>query len=260
VDRHETEEQQRKGEVFKNAPRLVANYGVKFLRAWEYYLSCGAAAALPIPAARNVSVHADGNRYLGPGLPRGSELSWTFMGNGPDPYSVAVDQLKYVVFRDANWDWRTFDLTRDGERYWAPENLPMNATDPNMKPFFAHNGKLLMYQGFADANVSPLQTIAYYQNVVDNLGGPANASSNFRLFFAPGMGHCGGGDGPNEFDKINALDRWVEINEAPQTLIASQRVDGKVTRTRPLCQFPQIAVYKGSGSVDDAANFTCRAQ
>lgn len=199
-------------------------------------------------------------RELGPGLPRGSELSWNFMGNGPDPYAVAVDQLKYVVFKDANWDWRTFDLARDGERYWAPENLPMNATDPNMKPFFAHNGKLLMYQGFADPNVSPFQTIAYYQNVVDNLGGPAKAGNNVRLFFAPGMGHCGGGDGPNDFDKISALNRWVEMNQAPQTLTASQRADGKVMRTRPLCPFPQIAVYKGSGSVDDAANFNCRAQ
>jgi feruloyl esterase len=136
----------------------------------------------------------------------------------------------------------------------------MNATDPNMKPFFAHNGKLLMYQGFADPNVSPFQTIAYYQKVVDNIGDPAKAGNNVRLFFAPGMGHCGGGDGPNDFDKISALNRWVEMNEAPQTLTASQRVDGKVTRTRPLCPFPQIAVYKGSGSVDDAANFSCRAQ
>jgi feruloyl esterase len=74
------------------------------------------------------------------------------------------------------------------------------------------------------------------------------------------MGHCGGGDGPNDFDKINALNRWVEMNEAPLTLTASQRVDGKVTRTRPLCPFPQVAMYKGLGSVDDAANFSCRAQ
>jgi feruloyl esterase len=199
-------------------------------------------------------------RELGPALPRGSELGWTFMGNGPNPYAVALDQLKYIVFKDPGWDWHTFDLAKDGERYWAPENLAMNATDPNLKPFFSHNGKLLMYQGFADPNVSPFQTIAYYQDVVDNTGGTAKASSNIRLFFAPGMGHCGGGDGPNDFDKIDALDRWVEKNEAPQTLTASQRVNGKVTRTRPLCPFPQIAVYKGSGSVDDAANFSCRAQ
>ncbi len=168
--------------------------------------------------------------------------------------------MKYIVFKDANWDWRTFDLARDGERYWKPENLPMNATDPNMKPFFAHNGKLLIYQGWADPNVPPFQTVSYYQNVVDNLNGPAKAEGSVRLFMAPGMGHCGGGDGPNDFDKINALDRWVEKGEAPQALIASQKVNGKVTRTRPLCPFPQTAVYKGSGSVDDAVNFTCRAQ
>jgi len=199
-------------------------------------------------------------RQLGPALPRGSELGWTFMGNGPDPYAVGLDQLKFVVFKDPSWDWHSFDLVRDGERYWAAENLPMNATDPNMQTFFAHKGKLLIYQGFADPQVSPFQTIGYYQDVVDNLGGPAKASSNVRLFLAPGMGHCGGGDGPNDFDKISALDRWVENSEAPQTMLASQRVKGKVTRTRPLCAFPQTAVYKGSGSVDDAANFSCRGQ
>ena len=95
---------------------------------------------------------------------------------------------------------------------------------------------------------------------MDNLNGPAKAESSVRLFMAPGMGHCGGGDGPNDFDKISALDRWVEKGEAPQALIASQKVNGKVSRTRPLCPFPQTAVYKGSGSVDDAVNFTCRAQ
>ena len=202
--------------------------------------------------------HPRTGRDFGPALARGSELSWNFMGNGPDPYSVALDQLKYIVFKDAAWDWRTFDLARDGERYWAPENLAMNATDPNMKPFFSHNGKLLIYQGFADPNVSPFQTISYFQNVVENVGGPAKASDSVRLFMVPGMGHCGGGDGPNQFDKIGALDRWVEKSEAPVSLLASQTAEGKVTRTRPLCPFPQTAVYKGSGSVDDAANFACR--
>jgi feruloyl esterase len=198
-------------------------------------------------------------REFGPALPRGSELTWGFMGNGPDPYNVALDQLKYIVFQDPNWDWHTFDLARDGARYWQPQYLEMNATDPNLKPFFSHNGKLLMYQGYSDPNVSPFQTIAYFQQVVDNAGGAAKASDNVRLFFAPGMGHCGGGDGPNDFDKIHALESWVEKGQAPQSLIATQRKDGSVTRTRPLCPFPQVAKYKGTGSIDDAASFSCAA-
>jgi feruloyl esterase len=75
---------------------------------------------------------------------------------------------------------------------------------------------------------------------------------------APGMGHCGGGDGPNTFDKIGALDRWVEEGKAPDSLIASHLTGGKTDRTRPLCPYPQVAQYKGSGSIDEAANFTCK--
>jgi feruloyl esterase len=191
-------------------------------------------------------------------FPRGSELGWTVMGSGPDPASLGLDQLKYVTFQNPNWNWRTFDFDKDAVRFYAPENLPMNASDPNLKTFFAHNGKLLLYHGFSDAQVPPVQTIRYYQSVLDTVGGAAAAGKNVRLFLAPGMGHCGGGDGPNEFDKISALDRWVQKDQAPDSIVASLSVDGKVVRTRPLCPYPQVAVYRGTGSIDDAANFVCR--
>jgi feruloyl esterase len=71
------------------------------------------------------------------------------------------------------------------------------------------------------------------------------------------MGHCGGGEGPNVFDKVSALEQWVEHGKAPDTMIASHVKDGKVDRTRPLCPYPQVAKYKGSGSIDEAANFAC---
>ena len=90
------------------------------------------------------------------------------------------------------------------------------------------------------------------------MGGPSKASDNVRLFLEPGMGHCGGGEGPNVFDKIGALEKWVEQGKAPEKLNASHSTDGKVDRTRPLCPFPQVAKYKGSGSIDDADNFVCR--
>ena len=95
--------------------------------------------------------------------------------------------------------------------------------------------------------------------MVENLGGPAKASNSVRLFLAPGMGHCGGGEGPNVFDKVGALEQWVEQGKAPEKLIASHSTNGKVDRTRPLCPYPQVAKYKGTGSIDDAANFVCRA-
>ncbi len=103
-----------------------------------------------------------------------------------------------------------------------------------------------------------MNTIKYFNSVVHNLGGPTKASSSVRLFLAPGMGHCGGGEGPNVFDKVGALEEWVERGKAPEKLIASHSTDGKVDRTRPLCPYPQVARYNGTGSIDDAANFVCR--
>jgi feruloyl esterase len=195
---------------------------------------------------------------LFPSLAPGSELGWGTMGGGPEPYGNILDQYRYVVFKDANWDWRTFDFDRDMPRSEQPENIVMNATDPNLKPFFAHHGKLLIYHGWSDPNVSPFNTIKYYKSVLDSLGGASRTSGNIRLFMAPGMGHCGGGEGPNVFDKAGTLDRWVEEGTAPERIVASHRTDGKVDRTRPLCPYPQVARYNGTGSTDDAASFTCK--
>lgn len=190
----------------------------------------------------------------------GTELGWGVQGKGPDPYVNSYDQYKYVVFKDPNWDWRTFDFDKDDERGNLPENLVMNATNPDMKAFFARGGKLLIYHGWSDTNVPTLNTIKYYKSVVDLMGGPAKTSNSMRLFLEPGMGHCGGGEGPNVFDKVGPLDQWVEHGKAPDQIIASHSTAGKVDRTRPLCAYPQVAKYKGSGSIDDAANFVCSAQ
>ena len=138
------------------------------------------------------------------------------------------------------------------------DNLVMNATDPNMQPFFSRGGKLLLYHGWSDTNIPAVNTIKYYKSVVENVGGAGKASNSVRLFLAPGMGHCGGGEGPNTFDKVGPLERLVEQGRAPEQLPASHSTNGKVDRTRPLCPYPQVAAYKGTGSIDDAANFACR--
>ena len=90
------------------------------------------------------------------------------------------------------------------------------------------------------------------------MGGAARTSEWIRLFMVPGMAHCRGGDGPNTFDVVGALDQWVETGKAPERIVASHATDGRVDRTRPLCPYPQLAVYKGTGSIDDADNFVCR--
>ena len=187
----------------------------------------------------------------------GTELGWGVQAQGPDPSANIYDQYRYVVFKDEKWNWKTFDFDKDEERGNRPENLIMNATDPDMKAFFTHGGKLLLYHGWSDPNVPTLNTIKYYNNVVQNLGGDAKAANSIRLFLEPGMGHCGGGEGPNVFDKVGTLEQWVEHGKAPDTMIASHSTGGRVDRTRPLCPYPQVAKYKGNGNIDDAANFAC---
>jgi feruloyl esterase len=120
-----------------------------------------------------------------------------------------------------------------------------------MKAFFAYNGRLLLYHGWSDSQVSPFATIKYYQSVVSTMGGMSNEARSVRLFMASRMGHCGGGDGPNVFDRVGSLHQWVEKGQAPQSLIASHSKP-------PAVPHPRVAMYKGGGSIDDAANFTCQ--
>jgi feruloyl esterase len=188
----------------------------------------------------------------------GTELGWGEQVLNGKPNTNILDHYQDVVYKNPNWDWKTFNFDTDAARSDLPENTVMNATDPHLAPFFAHDGKLLMYQGWSDPRVPALQTIDYYKSVLDATGGSAKVSNNIRLFMAPGMSHCGGGEGPNVFDKIDALDAWVTTGKAPDKLIASHMTAGKVDRTRPLCPYPQIAMYKGAGSIDDAASFVCR--
>ena len=167
------------------------------------------------------------------------ERNWAgaFRRAVPEPSANIYDQYRYVVFKDPNWDWKTFNFDSDVVRGDLPENLVMNATDPNMKAFFARGGKLLLYHGWSDPNVPAVNTIKYYKSVVENLGGASNASNSVRLFMAPGMGHCGGGEGPNVFDKVGALERWVEQGKAPDALIAiaqHQRQGGSHASAVPL--------------------------
>ena len=201
--------------------------------------------------------HPRTGKELLPRLEPGTELGWGVQAGGPAPYNNVLERLKYIVFKDPNWDWRTFDLATD----LAPlEKLddPANATNPNLTAFMSRGGKLLVYHGWADQQVAPMSTINYYGNVLETMGGAAKTSEWFRVFMAPGMAHCRGGDGPNTFDALTALETWVEKGQAPAQIIASHSSAGKLTRTRPLCAYPMVARYDGTGSIDDAANFVCR--
>lgn len=197
---------------------------------------------------------------LFPGTPRGAELSWDVPA-GPEPRPTQWDLWAYVVFQNPKWDYRTIDLDRDVAiaNKQDAELAGTVAMDANLTPYLSKGRKLLMYHGWADPNISPFNTVNYYKSVVQAMGGEAKVKDSVRLFMVPGMGHCSGGEGPNSFDMVTALEQWVEQGKTPDVILASRTRKGVVDRTRPLCAYPQVARYKGAGSTDDAANFVCSA-
>ena len=170
-----------------------------------------------------------------------------------------TDFFRYWVFNDPNWDLRSFDFDRD-LAYADSKMAVVNSMETNLMFFQSHKGKLLMYTGWADPVVPPMEGIRYYESVQRAMGGPQKTAEFFRLFMVPGMGHCAGGPGPSAFDPVDALDKWVTQGAAPDKIIASHSTNGAVDRTRPLCPYPQVARYQGSGSIDEAANFTCMSE
>jgi feruloyl esterase len=186
------------------------------------------------------------------GLERGSELGW-----GPGPVGLAADFFRFVVFKDPDWDPRTLNFDEHVALVDSkPEHRVLDATNADLSAFTKRGGRLLLYQGWAENGIPPGNVVTYFQDVQAKT---SNARNAVRLFMVPGMAHCGGGNGTSTFDMIVALDRWRTTGTAPAAVPASRVVNGKIDRTRPLCAYPQVAVYKGSGSIDDAANFECRA-
>jgi len=203
-------------------------------------------------------IHPKTGERIFPRLEPGSELSWGGPAGGPEPLAVGGDLFKFVVFKDPKWDFRKFDLARDYDAVHRIDSLDLSPTSPDLKPFVARGGKLLIYQGWADQNVAPQSTVDYYQSVVKTIG-QKQADDAVRLFFAPGMAHCGGGEGPNVFDALTPLEQWREQGVAPASIVATHWTNGKLDRSRPLCPYPQVAKYRGAGSIDEAPYFVCGA-
>ena len=212
-----------------------------------------------VEAARKIYSPATNPRtgeVIFPPMERGSELVWGRLAGGPKPIELADDYFKYVVFEDPQWDFRTLNFDGDVAKAMKKDAGVLSATNPDLRPFFARGGKLITYHGWTDQQVMPENSINYMKSVVATVG-EAEADASYRLFMVPGMNHCGGGDGPNKFDMLGALELWREDGKAPEVVIASHATGGKVDRTRPLCAFPEVAKYTGSGSTEDAANFAC---
>jgi feruloyl esterase len=165
--------------------------------------------------------------------------------------------MKYLVFDPPrpDWDFRTFDFSRDPPLLERWGKLA-NAKDTNLRDFRARGGKLLITYGWADSILQPQMGVDYYEKAAAANG--RDSTDFMRLFMVPGMAHCGGGVGPDQYDAVTAIVDWVEKGVAPDSLVAKKIVNGQVTRSRPLCPYPQVARYRGQGSTDDAANFECK--
>jgi hypothetical protein len=236
---------------------------------------------------------------LYPGQARGGEgVQWASVISGPSFEAAASDaeQSMYgdgffanFLYQDPSWTFRRFELDKTPALARAKLGSVMNSDSTDLSRFEAHGGKLIQFHGWADAIVTPLGGIEYYEKVAAARAARSRHAAHvvaksdamtkmqgfYRLFLAPGMGHCGGGPGPNSFgqqggdgdgdhDLMVALEEWVEKGVAPQRILASRfsvvNQERKVLITRPLCAFPRVAVYVGAGNPNVAENFTCKAE
>ena len=201
------------------------------------------------------------------GQTRGTDLNalTTSRGNPAKPQAFAFtnDWLKYWITQNPQFDSTT--LTPETyQRYWDQSieqyGIVIGTDNPDLSAFRDHGGRIVLWHGWADQLITPEGTIDYYKRVLQQMGGAQKASQFLEFFLAPGVAHCAGGAGPSPYGTLDAVRAWVEDGKAPATLTAARRDQtGAIARSRPLCQYPLVAKYKGAGSTDDAANFTCSA-
>jgi len=181
---------------------------------------------------------------LYPGYPPGSELAWKDNLIGPSDKVLlsSENHMKFALLSPPpgpEWTYTMFDYDKDPARLNRAD-LELGARHSDMTAFKRRGGKIIQYSGWADQQVNPLPGIAYYESV-------PGAASFYRLFMVPGMYHCHGGPGCGQADWLRALMQWVEKGIAPDAIEGAHVEDGKTTRTRPLCPYPQMARNKGTG-------------
>ncbi len=206
-------------------------------------------------------------RSLWYGLPRGASLVALAGTEGTPlvakPYATALDRFRYLLAQNPKWDWTT--LTRDELELFVNQSVEQYGTvlgsdDPDLTRFRNHGGKVLVLHGLADQLLPPQGTVAYYERVLQCMGGVEKTAAFARLFVVPGVDHGFRGAGPSPTGLMTAIVAWVEEGKAPDRLLAESRDPaGNVVRTRPLFPYPNFAKYSGRGSTDDAANFVSTA-
>jgi len=198
-------------------------------------------------------------QLFGPLLP-GSELGWAAQA-GPLPFGYGADFFRYLVFKDPNWDPKTrpINFDSDAKAADAPDNLILNANNPDISKFIARGGKLFVIGGWADTGIAPFSNTEYYESMVAKIGAKKMKDA-VRFYMVPDMGHCPGTAGPSAYyaDTFHIIQDWKEKGQAPDQLTMTHYVNGKEDRRVLVCQYPQMAAYKGTGDINDPANYSCR--
>lgn len=219
-----------------------------------------------------------GRLYFPGYMPGSEDAGWSAWITGAAPrrstsFFFGSQFFTNMIYEKADWDYRTFNFAEGSKVAEAKTAAALNSNDPNLTAFRARGGKLIMYHGWNDPAIPALNTINYFESVEARMG-KRDRESFLRLFMVPGMEHCGGGPGPNAFgaggsgssdpehNMYRALEQWVEQGVAPARIIATKYNNDRnpaqgVKMTRPLCAFPNVAKYKGSGDTNDATNFAC---
>lgn len=222
-------------------------------------------------------VETSSGELVYPGLVPGGEADpggWGLWVTGAEPFTSlhwlgGEGFFRWFVFDDPEWDFQNFDFDDDLSFALEKVGAAVDSNNPDLRNLRDGGSKLIVYHGWSDPDISPVASINYFESVVNVVADDIQAlnyetalkstQNFFRLFMVPGMGHCSGGPGPDRFDTLSALENWVENGIAPDSLKASKIMNGEVTRTRPLCVFPEVATYSGAGNTDIAESFYCAA-
>ncbi len=170
-------------------------------------------------------------------------------------YGFGTEFYKYFVFNDADWDFTSYDFSTWKDDVRAVSGI-VDAVDTDLSAFNASGGKMVFWTGWSDPAITALGTVDYYEAVEAE---DANARDYARLYMLPGVLHCSGGPGPSQVDWIEAIRAWVEEGHAPEQLVAHKVGDSQeIVMTRPVCPYPQVAIYDGQGDSNDAGSFSCQ--
>jgi len=244
--------------------------------------SCLTAAQVAALKKIYAGPHDSAGRQLFPGYPPGGEEGpggWAAWITGSEPrhsllFFFGSQYFTNMVYEQKDWDFKNLNVDQAAKLADEKTGQALNAINPDLGPFRKRGGKLILYHGWSDAAIPATSTIDYYRQVVATLG-RRKVNTFVRFYLAPGMQHCGGGPGANFFGQFanaspadpghnmySALEQWVEKGVAPSRFIATKYVNDTdhtkgIKMTRPLCPYPEVAKYKGTGDINDAANFVC---